>query len=88
MIDVLLGIAFIIIITGAFACSYFFILHRPDNPTTQHIYLTIVCYGYIQSLLGFVSGLWLSRITQVGADDSDEKHAEEEMLLIEETIIP
>jgi hypothetical protein len=89
-IDVFLGIMFLIINSIAFACSYYFILHQPDDPVLQHAYITLVCYGFIQSSIGFTAGVWLARITditpttKVETKDPERAVIEEEMLLMEE----
>ena len=88
-IDVFLGIMFLIINSIAFACSYYFILHQPDDPVLQRAYITLVCYGFIQSSIGFTAGVWLARITdnppaKVETKDPERAVIEEEMLLMEE----
>jgi hypothetical protein len=84
--DLFLGIVFLIINSISFACSYYFILHQPDNPSLQRAYTTMVCYGYIQSSIGFTAGVWLARITDTAAENkaTEQSHEEEEMLLIDE----
>ncbi len=92
--DVFLGIMFFIINSIAFVCSYFFILYQPDNPALQHVYTTLVCYGFIQSCIGFTAGIWLARITNNTTTEEARKDTErpvvveEEMLLMEETDSP
>ena len=83
--DMFLGVVFLIINSLSFACSYFFILYRPDEPALQRAYFTTVCYGYLQSCIGFFAGLCLSRITHGVEEMRDVKKAEEEeaMLTIE-----
>jgi hypothetical protein len=85
LVDLCLGIAFIIINTCLFACSYCFIVQQraQNNPLIQRVYLSTVCYGYVQSILGFIAGLWLARITQVRVSSHEEPVAsEEEMQLM------
>lgn len=86
---VLLGLAYIKINMTIFACSYYFILYNAsDDPRLQEAKQIIVCYGFLQSLIGFIAGLWLSRITQVVDHGKPAviiiSPPEEEMRLIEE----
>ncbi len=82
LVDVLLGLVFLVVNTGVFACSYFLLLHTSsEDPFVQEVKITIVCYGYLQNIIGFIAGLWLARITQAGLGSGEQ--SEEEMLLME-----
>jgi hypothetical protein len=80
-IDLCLGAVFLLVDTAAYICSYYMILDQDDDPHTKHSHMMFVLFGYIQSLIGFIAGLWLARITQIDAPIvlSDE---EETMTLI------
>ena len=45
----------------------------------------MVCYGYIQSFIGFIAGLLLARITHVESKNTEPLVDEEVMLLMENT---
>ena len=85
--DVLGGVVFIAVNAAVYVLSYYAIIHRPSDPATQHIAFIFILYGSIQSLIGFVGGLCLARITGTEEKittliDADE----EEMLLITDSL--
>lgn len=83
MLDLSLGAAFVLIDTAVFVCSYYMIINKEDDPHAWYSHFIFILYGYVQSLIGFVAGLWLARITQV--EVVKPTITEEEMTLIEKT---
>ena len=78
LIDILLGTAFMLVSAALYTCSYFII--PSDDPHTRREIFICIAYGYAQSLFGFVSGLMISRMTQV--TPASPEIQEEEVTLI------
>jgi hypothetical protein len=82
--DLCLGSVFMLVDAATYLCSYYMLVRRDDDPTTRHSYMTFVLYGFLQSLIGFIAGLWLSRITTV-TEPQTPSVTDEEMTLLQKT---
>ena len=90
-VDIFLGIAFLVGNVAVFACSYFFILYNAsDDQALKKMKWTMITYGYLQSTIGFITGLCLARITQQQQTEATESTSssssggqpEEEMMML------
>lgn len=79
MLDISVGVVFILFDIAMYVFSYYLTLDHADDPKIQHLNLIFIVYGCAQSLIGFTAGLWLARITQVETAALED----EEILLIE-----
>ncbi len=84
MIDVFIGTAFLLINTAAYICSYYIFAYKDDDPRALHAFFVCMSNGYVQSILGFFSGLAISRITEVSCswEPSTPEPQEEQVTLI------
>jgi hypothetical protein len=85
LLDVTLGIAFMLSDAVIFTCSHYILMRKEDTQEIQHTNLLVMFFGFLQSIIGFIAGLWLARITQVNiAEPVKQADVEEEMMLIDE----
>ncbi len=85
LIDIYLGIAFLIIDTATYIFSFYLIANKTADPQIRYMHFVFIVYGYVQSLLGFVAGLVLARTTERTLYAEVSKEAEEEETLIDKS---
>ena len=68
--DIATATVFVLLSVLSYAFGFFFILEHKNNPKLIRLNMTVIVYGFVQSLIGYITGYCFARFCWAAAMDT------------------